>query len=96
MRDSSASLIRYHVVRLNQTIPGEWYFPNGTTVLAQGSAISFYHNEGDDGTVTLNRINSDAISPTGLFCCVIPDATDTLQRVCATISKFQYNHVLMI
>ena len=67
---------------------GEWYFPNGTTVLAQGSAISFYHNEGDDGTVTLNRINSDAISPTGLFCCVIPDATDTLQRVCATISKF--------
>ena len=66
---------------------GEWYFPDGTTVLAQGSAMSFYRNEGDDGAVNLNRINSDAISQTGLFCCVIPDATDTLQRVCATISK---------
>ena len=63
---------------------GEWYFPNGTTVLRQHSGASFYRNEGDDGAVNLNRIGSDA---SGLFCCEIPDATDTLQRMCATISK---------
>ena len=67
---------------------GEWYFPNGTTVPIQDRAASFYRNRGGDGTVNLNRAASDVILPTGLFCCVIPDVTDTLQRVCATISKF--------
>ena len=66
---------------------GEWYFPNGTTVPRQHSAASFYRNEGDDGAVNLNRISYNAVSLSGLFCCEIPDATDTLQRMCATISK---------
>lgn len=72
---------------------GEWYFPNGTSVPAQGSAVSFYHNEGDDGAVNLNKVStsSDIVSPTGIFCCVIPDATNTIQRVCATISKYNNN-----
>ena len=67
---------------------GEWYFPHETTVPIQDRAVSFYRNRGGDGTVNLNRVASDVILPNGLFCCVIPDATDTLQRVCATISKF--------
>lgn len=66
---------------------GEWSFPDGTTVPTRDNAVSFYRNEGDDGAVNLNRIGSNVVSPTGLFCCVIPDATDTLQRMCATISK---------
>ena len=66
---------------------GEWYFPDETSVPMQDSAVSYYHNTGDDGTVNLNRISSDVMSPTGLFCCAIPDATDTLQRMCATISE---------
>ena len=68
---------------------GKWYFPDGTTVPTQGNAVSFYRNERNDGAINLNRITSSgATSPTGLFCCETPDATDTLQRVCATISKF--------
>ena len=66
---------------------GEWYFPNGTTVPRQHSAAPFYRNEGDDGAVNLNRIGSDTVSPSGVFCCEIPDAIDTLQRMCAIISK---------
>ena len=57
---------------------GEWYFPGGmTTVPAQGVATSFYRNRGDDGTVNLNRVNATVMMPTGLFCCVVPDATST-------------------
>ena len=72
---------------------GEWYFPNGTIVPMQSSAASFYRNRGSDGTVNLERVASDIILPTGVFCCVIPDATDTFQRVCATISKFTHNYL---
>ena len=75
---------------------GEWYFPDGTTVPTQGSAVSFYRNEGSDGAVNLNRIgSSDAISLSGQFCCEIPDATNTLQRSCATISKLKCTIILM-
>ena len=68
---------------------GEWLFPNGSNVPAQGSATVFYRNRGDDGTVNLNLLNSDFPLPllTGLFCCVMPDANDVIQTVCADISK---------
>ena len=72
---------------------GEWYFPNRTAVpiLRTGNNIAstFYRNRGDsDGTVNLNRVNSDVISPTGQFCCVVPDSSDINQTVCANISEF--------
>lgn len=66
---------------------GEWYFPDGEVVPLQGSATSFYRNRGDDGTVNLNRINPNITLPTGLFCCVLPDATDVSQTLCIDISK---------
>ena len=66
---------------------GEWYFPDGTKVPIQGSATSFYRNRGDDGSVSLNRIDNNVMMPTGRFCCEVPDATNALQTVCATISK---------
>ena len=38
----------------------------------------------------INGFREDTALPllTGLFCCVVPDATDTTQTVCADISKF--------
>ena len=46
----------------------------------------FYRNRGynDDGTVNLNR-KVNVASPTGLFCCMVPDAVDINQILCADI-----------
>ena len=62
---------------------GLWYFPNGTVVPVRGNATTFYRDRGDNGTVNLKRVSTDVMMPTGLFCCVVPDATDAFQRVCA-------------
>ena len=65
---------------------GEWFFPdNGGVVPNQGGATTFYRNRGDDGTVNLNRLNSDVMMPTGRFCCVVPDATGVDQTLCVNI-----------
>ena len=48
----------------------------------------YYTNRGfDDGTVNLNLISSvpSASTPTGLFCCEIPNMDDDYQRICANI-----------
>ena len=67
---------------------GEWYFPNGTHVPVLGEratmATTFYRNRGD-GTVNLIRLNASIISPTGLFCCEVPDALNLMQSTCANI-----------
>ena len=75
-----------------RTLPnrfGEWYFPpDGTTAVPPASsATSFYRNRGNDGTVNLNRVNINVISPTGLFCCEVPDAAGDIRPVCANIGK---------
>ena len=64
---------------------GEWYFPDGTAVPVQSVATTFYRNRRDNGTVNLNRLNTNIMMPTGLFCCEVPDASDRTQRVCANI-----------
>ena len=58
-------------------------------VIGQGQdrATTFFRNRGDDGTVNLNRVNSDVMMPTGRFCCVVPDANGVDQRVCANIGN---------
>ena len=56
---------------------GDWFFPDGGVVPNQVGATTFFRNRGDDGTVNLNRLNSDVMMPTGRFCCVVPDATST-------------------
>ena len=76
---------------------GEWLFPDGTAVPPQGGATSFYRNRGADGAVNLNRLNTSVFMPIGLFCCVVPDALNVTQRVCAIIcellnSFLQYTH----
>ena len=65
---------------------GEWFFPdNDGVVPTQAGATTFYRNRGDDGTVNLNRLNSDVMMPTGRFCCVVPDATGVDQTLCVNI-----------
>ena len=63
---------------------GEWYQPNGDLVQGSTSSTAFYRSRGDNGEVTLNRA-SDVESPTGLFCCEVPDATNTNQTLCVNI-----------
>ena len=67
---------------------GEWFFPDGTMVPSLGYSKTFYRNRGlDDGTVNLNHVNANVMFPTGLFCCMVPDAYDTIQTLCANISE---------
>ena len=67
---------------------GQWFFPDNLQVPAIMGAVSFYRNRGDDGTVNLNRLNSSIISPTGLFCCEVPDNDDNMHTLCANIGKW--------
>lgn len=68
---------------------GGWYFPNGIAVPGQDHAGSVYYtNRGyDDGTLNLNVISTvpRASTPTGLFCCEIPNIDNDYQRLCANI-----------
>ena len=65
---------------------GEWYLPNRELVQGTTSTTAFYRNRGDNGEVSLNRPNG-VESPTELFCCEVPDATDTNQTLCVNIGK---------
>ena len=44
----------------------------------------FYRGRGDNQTVYLNRRNN-AQSPTGSFCCELPDNSDVTHRLCVTL-----------
>ena len=70
---------------------GEWFFPNWNTVPNLGGATTFYRTRGDDGTVNLNRLNTNVLMPTGVFCCEVPDATGVMQRICANIGELETN-----
>ena len=66
---------------------GHWHSPTGEILAKNVSFNSFFRSRGNnDGTVNLNR-NDGIMSPTGQFCCVIPDATDVDQTLCVDISK---------
>ena len=61
-------------------VSGEWYFPgNGSTVGTSGGAGSIYRNRGPS-VVRLNRRNN-AMMPSGVFRCEIPDANGTNQNI---------------
>ena len=55
---------------------GEWYFPNGSAVSIEGDMKDFYRSR-DSMVVRLNR-RYNAVSPTGLYCCDIPDSNGNL------------------
>ena len=59
---------------------GEWHFPNnGSTVGTNNGGGSFYRNRGPS-VVRLNR-RHNAMSPTGVFRCEIPDTSNNNQTV---------------
>jgi hypothetical protein len=65
------------------------YTPDRTIVQLQGPSaiVRFYRNRGyDDGTVNLNRPNG-VMTPTGLFCCEVPNAAEDIQPLCAIIGR---------
>lgn len=64
---------------------GWWYKPNGMVVHWNTSDEVLFGSRGDNGEVYLNRPNGVTRIPTGRFCCVIPDATDTNQTLCVII-----------
>ena len=68
---------------------GEWYQPNGALVQGGPSTTAFYRTRGANGEVFLNR-PSDVESPTGRFCCEVPDATNTNQTLCVNIGNYYY------
>ena len=70
---------------LGDTVLGRWIYPNGTDVPVMGEDFDFYHNR-YRSVVRLHRRN-DIRSPTGLYCCEVPDATSTQQTVCANIGR---------
>ena len=71
---------------------GEWHYPDGTIVnpeyIARNNGSEFYRSRGDEGNVILNRFHSSVMSPTGLFCCVVPNAEGISQILCAYICKY--------
>ena len=61
---------------------GEWYLPNGTRILNTPDA-NFYRTRHTQ-QVRLNRRNN-AISPTGVFICEVPNDADSTMPHTATI-----------
>ena len=66
-------------------VEGQWVYPRGSLVQVEGSGDNFYRDRGSS-VVRLNRRNNPT-SPTGLYCCEVPDATNNPQTVCANIGK---------
>ena len=59
---------------------GEWYFPgDGSMVGTSNGGGSIYRNRGPS-VVRLNRRNN-AMMPTGVFRCEVPDASGTNQNI---------------
>ena len=62
---------------------GEWFFPNGTMVPSSGSNWDFFRGRGDKHVRLIRR--NDAVSPTGIYQCKVPDASGVMQTIQATI-----------
>lgn len=60
---------------------GEWYFPNNGSAVSrvQGGGDSIYRDRGPS-VVRLHR-RDNAMRPTGVFRCEIPDASGTSQNI---------------
>ena len=67
------------------TSMGDWYLPSGMKVGDEGDAGDFYVTRGP-GFVRLHRRNN-ATSPTGMFCCEVPNARSVNRRTCIDIGR---------
>ena len=65
---------------------GEWYYPDGSVVPNNGAGEEFFRGRGDNQTIYLNRRNN-AQSPSGSFCCELPDDSDVTHTLCVSLCK---------
>ena len=71
----------------NNSLPlGQWIYPDLSIVSISASNEDFFINR-DTSLVRLNR-RGNSTSPTGKFCCEIPDANYTLIKMCVNLGKF--------
>ena len=67
---------------------GAWLYPNSSSV-PTGQSNDLYNNR-DRSVVRLNhRGNSTQSSPTGKFCCRIPDASYTFIMMCVNLGELE-------
>ena len=63
---------------------GQWRYPDGSMVPKNADDEDFYRGRGDNQAIYLNRRNN-AQSPTGSFCCELPDNSDVHHTLCLTL-----------
>ena len=70
---------------------GDWIFPDGTKVpdllTTEGVPAQFYVERGFSGDINLYRVSDDIITPTGRFCCRVPDAINVTHTVCVNVGE---------
>ena len=72
---------------------GRWYFPNGSVILEGRNHTTFFVSRGDNRTVNLNHVDSGNVSsPSGRFCCEVPNASGFDQTQCALLSELKKNN----
>ena len=64
-----------------------WLLPNGEVVQTSSDPTMFTSDRNSNGEINLYQVNSDVMSPTGRFCCRVPDATGTNHTNCVVISE---------
>ena len=68
---------------------GQWFYPDLSIVNNKVSNETIYRNRGAS-KVRLHR-RGDATSPTGKFCCEIPDANYILIKMCVNLGELDCN-----
>ena len=64
-----------------------WQLSNGEVVQTSQETMSFTSDRNSNGEINLYRVSSAVMSPTGRFCCRVPDATGTNHTNCVVISE---------
>ena len=73
-------------------VAGQWLYPNRSPVLVEGAGGDLYHDRGPN-VVRLHRRNN-VTSPTGQFCCEVPDATAVSKTTCINICERCVNNYM--
>ena len=66
-----------------QGLLGEWFYPNRSAVHLIALNTNFYRNRGPN-VIRLHWRNY-SMTPTGEFCCVVPDAASVNITICVNI-----------
>ena len=72
---------------ISPNIAGDWFYPDGEHVMHTSASQEFGRDRSDNREINLYRGNSDVMSPTGRFCCRVPDANGVEQTVCVNVGE---------